>query len=121
MSSLRLQTKADFQALMHTLLDPLKPFYSAGGARLRLGAAGASYNRTAIEVEAFSRPLWGLGPFWAGGGRDAALEAIYRNGFAHGADPKAAEYWGTLGDPVLRRSLQRLCGQTRPRPCSPIP
>lgn len=44
MSSLRLQTKADFQALMHTLLDPLKPFYSAGGARLRLGAAGASYN-----------------------------------------------------------------------------
>lgn len=63
MSSLRLQTKADFQALMHTLLDPLKPFYSAGGARLRLGAAGASYNRTAIEVEAFSRPLWALGPF----------------------------------------------------------
>lgn len=98
MSSLRLQTKADFQALMHTLLDPLKPFYSAGGARLRLGAAGAIYNRTAIEVEAFSRPLWVLGPFWAGGGRDAALEAIYRNGFAHGADPKAAEYWGTLGD-----------------------
>lgn len=51
MSSLRLQTKADFQALMHTLLDPLKPFYSAGGARLRLGAASASYNRTAIEDE----------------------------------------------------------------------
>ncbi len=51
MSSLRLQTKADFQALMHTLLDPLKPFYSAGGARLRLDAAGASYNRTAIEDE----------------------------------------------------------------------
>ena len=51
MSSLRLQTKADFQALMRTLLDPLKPFYSAGGARLRLGAAGTSYNRTAIEDE----------------------------------------------------------------------
>ena len=49
-------------------------------------------------MEAFSRPLWALGPFWAGGGRDAALEAIYRNGFAHGADPKAADYWGTLGD-----------------------
>ncbi len=49
-------------------------------------------------MEAFSRPLWALGSFWAGGGRDAALEAIYRNGFAHGADPKAAEYWGTLGD-----------------------
>lgn len=93
-----LHTKSDFQSLMHTLLDPLKPLYSAGGARLRIGATGASYNRTAIEVEAFSRPLWALGPYWAGGGRDADFAAIYQNGLANGADPASGEYWGALGD-----------------------
>ena len=34
---MNLQTKADFTALMHKFLDPLKPYYSAGCARLHLG------------------------------------------------------------------------------------
>lgn len=29
---MNLQTKADFTALMHKFLDPLKPYYSAGCA-----------------------------------------------------------------------------------------
>ena len=28
---MQLSTKQDFQALMHLFLDPLKPYYSAGG------------------------------------------------------------------------------------------
>ena len=55
---MNLQTKADFAALMHRFLDPLKPLYSAGGARLHLGDTGVTYDRNAIELEAFSRPLW---------------------------------------------------------------
>ena len=95
---MQLATKQDFQALMHLFLDPLKPYYSAGGARLRLGETGATYGRAAIELEAFSRPLWALVPFWAGGGEDPAFEDIYRRGLAAGADPEGPEYWGDCGD-----------------------
>ena len=95
---MKLQTKADFTALMHTFLDPLKPYYSAGCARLHLGETGVTYNRTAIELEAFSRPLWALVPFWVGGGSDPEFETIYRKGLAAGSDPQSPEYWGTTGE-----------------------
>ena len=39
---MNLQTKADFTALMHKFLDPLKPYYSAGCARLHLGETGVT-------------------------------------------------------------------------------
>ena len=71
---MNLQTKADFTALMHKFLDPLKPYYSAGCARLHLGETGVTYNQNAIELEAFSRPLWALVPFWVGGGSDPEFE-----------------------------------------------
>lgn len=71
---MNLQTKADFTALMHKFLDPLKPCYSAGCARLHLGETGVTYNQNAIELEAFSRPLWALVPFWVGGGSDPEFE-----------------------------------------------
>ena len=95
---MNLQTKADFTALMHKFLDPLKPYYSAGCARLHLGETGVTYNQNAIELEAFSRPLWALVPFWVGGGSDPEFEKIYRKGLAAGADPENPEYWGTTGE-----------------------
>lgn len=95
---MELHTKQDYQALMHTLLDPLKPLYSEGGARLRIGGAGVTYSAGVIEMEAFSRPLWALVPFWMGGGRDAEFEDIYRRGLAHGTDPQHPEYWGGFAD-----------------------
>lgn len=85
---MNLQTKADFTALMHKFLDPLKPYYSAGCARLHLGETGVTYNQNAIELEAFSRPLWALVPFWVGGGSEPEFETIYRKGLAAGADPE---------------------------------
>ncbi len=95
---MKLQTKADFTALMHRFLDPLKPYYSKGGARLHLGETGVTYDRNAIELEAFSRPLWALVPFWVGGGSDPEFEAIYRRGLAAGSDPENPEYWGKCKD-----------------------
>ena len=82
---MQLSTKQDFQALMHLFLDPLKPYYSAGGARLHLGETGVTYGSAAIELEAFSRPLWALVPFWVGGGSDPVFEDIYRRGLATAA------------------------------------
>lgn len=95
---MNLQTKADFAALMHRFLDPLKPLYSAGGARLHLGDTGVTYDRNAIELEAFSRPLWALVPFWAGGGSDPEFEQLYRRGLVSGTDPDSPEYWGLCKD-----------------------
>lgn len=95
---MQLSTKQDFQALMHLFLDPLKPYYSAGKARLHLGETGVTYGQAAIELEAFSRPLWALVPFWMGGGSDPAFEDIYRRGLAAGSDPENPEYWGDCND-----------------------
>lgn len=95
---MQLSTKQDFQALMHLFLDPLKPYYSAGGARLHLGETGVTYGQAAIELEAFSRPLWALVPLWVGGGSDPEFEDIYRRGLAAGSDPENPEYWGECKD-----------------------
>ena len=64
---MELHTKSDFTALARKILNPLLPLYSAGGARLHLGDTGVTYPARTIEMEAFSRPLWALGPLWAGG------------------------------------------------------
>ncbi len=98
MSTMELNDRKDFAALMHKLLDPLVPLYSPGGARLMLGETGVTYDKPAIGLEGFSRPLWALAPFWLGGGRWPEMEAIYQKGLAAGTDPAGPEYWGDTKD-----------------------
>ncbi len=93
-----LHTKRDFQELMLSILEPLKPYYSEGGARLTLGRTMAHYDIEATWMEAFSRPLWGLTPYWAGGGRDSGFEEIYKRGLCAGTDAENPEYWGECKD-----------------------
>ena len=93
-----MKTKQDFTAWMKRRLDPIRGLYSPGRARLLLGDMGATYPPATIGMEAFSRPLWALVPFWAGGGSDPEFEAIYRDGLVHGTDPADPEYWGVSGD-----------------------
>lgn len=95
---MRLETKQDFRDWMHKVLDPLKPLYSEGGARLHLGDSGVTYPQVSIEMEAFSRPLWALVPFWAGGGEDKEFEDLYVRGLTNGTDPEHGEYWGGFTD-----------------------
>lgn len=92
-----LHSKKDFQDLMLSILEPLKPYYSEGRARLQLGRTMAHYDIGATWMEAFSRPLWGLVPYWAGGGREGEFEDIYRKGLCAGTDEKSPEYWGECG------------------------
>lgn len=95
---MKLHDRQDFTALMFRLLDPLKPLYSEGGARLRIGNTGVTYDKPAIELEGFSRPLWALAPFWLGGGDAPEFESIYQRGLAAGTDPDGPEYWGDTKD-----------------------
>lgn len=90
----KLNSKKDFQELFLEMINPLIPYYSEGKAELVLGVTATNYDQKAIRLEAFSRPLWGLVPFWAGGGDAPVFEEIYQKGLAAGTDPEGKEYWG---------------------------
>ncbi|MFD8559501.1 DUF2264 domain-containing protein [Streptosporangium canum] len=83
--------------LLRELTDPLIPRFSPGRARLRLGVNAAHYSDAAAELEAFARPLWGLGPLAAGGGTFEHWE-LWRRGLAAGTDPGHEEFWGAVTD-----------------------
>lgn len=91
-----LHTKEDFRNLLLHILKPLLPYYSEEKAQLVLGVTATNYDQRAIRLEAFSRPLWGLVPFWAGGGECPEFEEIYRRGLASGTDKESKEYWGNF-------------------------
>ena len=90
----QLNSKEDFSKLLFSIVNPLIPYYSQEKAELNLGVTATSYRQKAIRLEAFSRPLWGLVPYWAGGGESQIFEAIYQRGLAAGTDPNGSEYWG---------------------------
>lgn len=95
---MKLENKQDFQKLMWDFINPLKKYYSKGKAGLCLGGAGTTYKRSTIDMEGFSRQLWALSAFWAGGGKDVEIENIYLQGIISGTDPKSEEYWGECSD-----------------------
>ena len=90
--------RIQWAARMLALLEPLKSRLTPGGSGFALGATAAHYETATIPMEAFSRPLWALVPFWAGGGHDAAWEEIYRRGLVSGTTPGGPGYWGSCRD-----------------------
>jgi hypothetical protein len=92
-----LRSRADLQAALCALFTPLKPYFSPGCARVKLGSTGAHFADAAAELEGFARPLWGLVPLAAGGGAFDAWE-LYQRGLANGSDPEHPEFWGEATD-----------------------
>lgn len=92
-----LMTKRDFQDLMMTLLNPLKEYYTPEHAGINLGVTSTNYDEKAILMECFSRPLWGLVPFFAGGGSDEWFQSCYQKGLVSGTNPSSKEFWGVPG------------------------
>ena len=97
----RLQTKEDFERLMLDLLKPLLSRLSPSCTCFETDRVFAHYDAAAADMEAFSRPLWGLVPFWASGKEEASLfpefesyAALYRKGLSNATDPDCAFYWG---------------------------
>lgn len=93
-----LTSKQDYQEKLFEILNPLVPHYSSGQAKLTLGCTGAVYPPAAAEMEGFARVLWGLAPYFCGGGTNKEFEEIYLHGLTHGTDPNHPEYWGTVSD-----------------------
>lgn len=93
-----METKAEYQRMLLQMVEPLKKHYKEGGASLQLGAAAAGYGNRVAGMEGFSRVLWGLASYWAGGGTDKSLLPVYQRGLGVGTDPASPEYWGDLHD-----------------------
>ena len=93
-----MKDKHYFQTMLLDMAEPLISHYSKEGAHLNLGSAAAAYGNEIGGMEGFSRVLWGLVPFWAGGGVHDPLLDLYRQGLAAGTDPESGEFWGHLGD-----------------------
>ncbi len=91
---MKLDSKKDFEKLMYKFLEPLKFKYSKDKGRVKINGSGCTYSDDVIEYEAFSRPLWALVPFFAGGGCDKEFENNYLMGFASGVNPNSEDYWG---------------------------
>ena len=93
-----IKTKKDFTKLCLSMLEPLKKHYTPQRAGIRIGDTAAWYDEKAAMMEAYSRPLWALGPYFAGGGRDPEFEEAARCGLAAGTDKESGEFWGEPGD-----------------------
>ena len=80
---------------LFTYLDPLKPHFNDDCSRIHLAGGAALYEKEIISIEAWARPLWGLAPFWHGGGRskDGFFEKAYARGLAAGTDPSSPMFW----------------------------
>ncbi|MCI9868241.1 DUF2264 domain-containing protein [Rhizobium skierniewicense] len=92
-----LQTRDDLAKAVMDLFNPLLPYFSEGGARVRLSSTGAIFDFPAAELEGFARPLWGIVPL-AAGGYDFPHWDLYRRGLANGTNPHHDEYWGDVSD-----------------------
>ena len=93
-----MKKKADYQMMLLRMVEPLKEHYSQGGSSLQLGVTAAGYGNRIAGMEGFSRVLWGLVSYWAGGGADESLLPVYQRGLCEGTDPASPEYWGDLHD-----------------------
>lgn len=92
-----LKTRLQLQQAVRELFAPLRPHFSEGRARIKLGSTGATFPEEVAGLEGFARPLWGLVPLAAGGGTfDDWM--CYRAGLTNGSDPAHPEYWGAAGD-----------------------
>lgn len=89
-----IKSRQDMADIMFGLIEPLKKYYSREKAWLNLGNTSAHYPDTDAWMEGFSRPLWGLGAYWADGSSDKEWEEIYLQGMIAGTDPGSEEYWG---------------------------
>lgn len=63
------KTRDDTVRSLIQILDPLIKCFVSGNTGIRIGSHGTVYSPRVIEMEGWSRMLWGLAPLHAGGGQ----------------------------------------------------
>jgi hypothetical protein len=100
-----LATKDDVRRAVVDLVGPVVAHLSPGGARARLGSAGAIFAPCVAELEGYARPLWGIVPLVAGGGTFDHWDR-WVEGLASGTDPDGPEYWRPCGAAIDQRMVE---------------
>lgn len=91
-------SRQDFQQALKDILLPLMPELKQRGIHgyLNLGSSGTVYPEKTREIEAFLRPLWGLGPYSVA--EDSEFLTMYLQGIKHATNPQSPDYWGDIED-----------------------
>ncbi len=90
--------KTELLGYLRHMLEPLKDRYTEDKTGLELGAFSAGYGMRIARLEGLSRVLWGLTPYWAGGGDDREYRDLYTQALIAGTNPSSDGYWGNLGN-----------------------
>lgn len=88
--------KEYFKKQFMNIVKPLEKYYSGG--KVQFAKHSAWYENVSADMEAFARPLWGLVPFWAGGGENERFEKLYMDGITNGSDENSDGFWGECHD-----------------------
>ena len=97
-----LKTRSDLGKCLIDLLEPLKKYSVPGG--FHLGNTAAHYSPKIAEMEGWSRCLWGIGPYMAGGGKLPGIDELLAT-LNCGVDPRDDAYWGEC-DPKDQRLVE---------------
>ncbi|WP_026675338.1 DUF2264 domain-containing protein [Alkalihalobacterium bogoriense] len=90
-----LKSKQDVQRAIEQICEPVINSLHETSAHIHIGNTSASYPDSIAEMEGFSRLLWGIVPYVAGGGDDPTWDTMYQ-GIINGTNPNHEEYWGTI-------------------------
>lgn len=101
-----LQTRDEVAKACISLLDPLKPNFSAGRTCVRLGNTATRYDETGAQIEGYARPMWGLAALVAGGFEYDGTD-LFVDGLRNGTNPEHPEFWGWARD--LDQRMVEMC------------
>lgn len=91
------KTREDTVQSLCRILDPLTKYFVSGNTGIRIGSYGTVYSPRVIEMEGWSRMLWGIAPLAAGGGHWEGIERHFE-GLKNGTDKDSPFYWGDIRD-----------------------
>ena len=103
------RTRTDLIRASLSLLQPLEPYKSKSGARIKIAnGTAAGFSETAAQLEGFARPLWVVADLLRLQSTDAVTDpglrytnvrlASWIAGLKVGTDPNSPEYWDDVFD-----------------------
>lgn len=91
------KTRDDTIRSLIQITDPLINYFVSGNTGVRIGSHGTVYSPRVIEMEGWSRMLWGIAPLAAGGGHWDGTE-LHFEGLKNGSNKDSPFYWGDIRD-----------------------
>ena len=91
----KLVTRADLAESLLQMLKPAAEHLNLGGGGLFIGNSSAHYSSRVALMEGWSRLLWGVAPFIAGGFEWDQFPKFFK-GLTEGTNPESENYWGDV-------------------------